>query len=366
MESIKAAGTFLWDVGASCASTMWENKVASAVSSPFVALGGYSAYYSIKSYNIGQTLKDLNINDYNIITKGTRVYNATIGKAAKAIGLSGTRPAAPIFDDATSREIDTVCQIIQQARASNQVSPPNIVIEGKPGVGKTVSAEDICNRCDISFICVPAGIMEKHLLAGSHVDAWLRIVKVAEQADGPCAIILNDGEELVAQRQNQADRNSAAPQAALPWQREEEDFKKVISQRRDALVNTILDMAGRQGNKICIIVTTNRPERIDTAMASRAKMLRIEPPKAEERKQILVSHLQRLFENDNALLGFFNHGRLEAMADAMEGFTGRNIVKTVENIRALVQMNKGNIRQDYIDVSIFNARSKDDAAAAHA
>jgi AAA+ superfamily predicted ATPase len=245
-------------------------------------------------------------------------------------------------------------QMICQANdPSSKVSPPNLIIHGEPGVGKTEVIKYMCQKAGVSFICIPPGSLEQHIVNGTHIVFLNTLLRVAKESAGPVCLILNDGEELVAERQASTVSNN---RPLLDWEKQEEDFTKVIKERRNALVNTILDLAGMQSNKVFFAVTTNRPEKIDTAFKTRASSFEIHAPGFEERKNIIISHLPRIFEGDKSLLGFFNHGRLEKMATSTEGFTGRNLVKTLELLSSLVTRNNKNIRQDLIDAAILQTR----------
>lgn len=262
-----------------------------------------------------------------------------------------TKPQ-PIFDKATTKEIDIVAKMIEKA-IQHQSPLPNIILKGPAGVGKTMLGEALCYKTGIGFIRIPSGAMEKHIKTGNHITAFRDVVKVAESYPEPTIIIMDDGEELVAQRPEAQKAEAKDGAAKAHWLVEQERLSQTIAQRRTALVNAILEESGKAYRKIGFCITTNRDEVIDTAFKTRSKIIAVKSPDFEERKQIIITHLPTAFKFDKDMLGFFHKGRLEEMAAKTEGFTGRNIVKSLEEMYSCVQLDNGNITQDIVDAAIL-------------
>ena len=255
----------------------------------------------------------------------------------------------PIFNQKTAREIAAIREMIVKSRDNEGRSLiPNLILKGKAGVGKTMLVEHLCRESGIGFIRIPSGAMENHLKLATHIIALHTIFEVAKQSSTPVYIIMDDGEELVAQRPDEVKAEDNDNTKAY-WLAEKERMSDTIAQRRTALVNAILEESGKDVRKVAFAITTNRDHIIDKAFITRARVIAIDPPTQEERKQIIITHLPSIFNSDNDLLSFFNKGRLENMALKTEGFTGRNIVKMLEAIYACVQLEKGNITQEIID-----------------
>jgi|GEM_PF-2988628 len=273
---------------------------------------------------------------------------------------TGSNQPKPIFDDKTKKEIQIVAQMIEKA-VKHQSPLPNIILKGPAGVGKTMLGEDLCHQTGIGFIRIPSGAMERHIKTGNHINAFRDVVKLAEECPAPTYIIMDDGEELIAQRP-EAKKADAKGELKASWLVEQERLSDTITQRRTALVNAILEESGKAYRKFGFCITTNRPDVIDSAFGTRARIISIAPPSIEERKHIIITHLPAIFKNDNDMLSFFHKGRLEDMANKTEGFTGRNIVKMLEDIYACVQLDEGNITQDTIDSSILAMKASVESA----
>ena len=282
-------------------------------------------------------------------------------KAEEKKNWSLTNLPKPVFDNKTKKEVDIVAKMIEKA-VHHQSPLPNLILKGPAGVGKTMLGEDLCRQTGIGFIRIPSGAMEKHIKTGNHITAFRDVIKIAEECPAPTYIIMDDGEELIAQRP-ETQKTNTADNLATPWMVEQERLSQTIAQRRTALVNAILEESGKSYRKIGFCITTNRPDVIDSAFGTRSRIIAIEGPNTEERKQIIITHLPTVFKFDNDMLSFFNKGRLEDMANKTEGFTGRNIVKMLEDIYACVQLENGNITQDIVDASIIAMKAS--VAKAH-
>jgi AAA+ superfamily predicted ATPase len=119
-------------------------------------------------------------------------------------------------------------------------------------------------------------------------------------------------------------------------------------------VNAILEESGKDRRNVAFAITTNRSTVIDSAFRTRARTLEIAPPKEDERARILAEHLPRIFNDDQ--LTYFGRNRVEMMANLTKDFTGRNLVKLLEQIAATAKISKGRINESMILASIDSTR----------
>jgi AAA+ superfamily predicted ATPase len=285
-------------------------------------------------------------------------YHLPRNQNEKRVFASENRPQ-PIFDDKTKKEIAIVATMIQRA-VEHKAPPPNVILKGPPGVGKTMLGEALCDLTGIGFIRIPSGVMEKHLKNSNHINAFREVMQVAEECPVNTYLLYDDGEELVARRETGdkvTSRTDPKEVAAAPWLVEHDKLTDIMNQRRTALVNAHLEESGRAIRNVGFIITTNRPERIDPAFTSRSRVIPIGGPGKAEIKQIIITHLPSIFRNDRKMLDFFTQGVLEDMSDKMQGFKGRNIVKTLEDIEACVCLEGNTLSRDIIDAAIHAMRS---------
>jgi hypothetical protein len=259
----------------------------------------------------------------------------------------------PIFNDQIQAEIDVVKQRMEKAKDTDGRSPlPNLILKGKPGVGKTMLLENLCVNSGVGFIRIPSGAMETHLKTGSHITALHDIFNVAELCGKPIYLIMDDGEQLVAKRP-EINNTVAQDGTKAAWILDKEKMSETIVQRRIALVNAILEESGKDLRQLGFAITTNRPDAIDDAFITRSHTLAISPPEFQERKDIIITHLPSIFENDMDILPFFDKRILTEMARKTEGFTGRNIVKMLEDLYACIKL-ENDITEELIDASIVS------------
>lgn len=279
-------------------------------------------------------------------------YLPGIGRGSQ--NTSAATSVKPVFSAETMRDIASIRAMIEKSGESDGIAPvPNLVFVGKPGVGKTIAVQHICETtaAGVGYIRIPSGAMEHHLKVSTAIPTLHKVFDVAEKCKKPVYLVMDDGEELVAKRPTQHKVREKNFDKAY-WLVEKENFAETMQQRRTALVNAILEESGKDDRKVGFAITTNRPEVIDPAFMTRARVISFGKPGLEERKQIIMTHLPIVFKNDINYLSFFHKGRLENMAEKTIGFTGRNIVKMLEALYACVQMEKGDIRQDMIDACI--------------
>lgn len=325
------------------------------------AIAAVPLVHAFKQHRTAAALKELNVTEYYLPTSEL-IYNATFGKLAASFKKE-EKLVEPQFDDATQKAIDGLAEQIRSALESGGRIPlPNIILEGKPGVGKTILVEYLARTVGAGFIRIPSGALESHLTAGTHITALQKVLELAKSCPKPVIVIMDDGEELVKQRpkgdrdnpENASAQATKKSSVTLAWERKEENAANAMAQGRVALVNAILEESGKDRRNVAFAITTNRSTVIDSAFRTRARTLEIAPPKEDERARILAEHLPRIFNDDQ--LTYFGRNRVEMMANLTKDFTGRNLVKLLEQIAATAKISKGRINESMILASIDSTR----------
>jgi AAA+ superfamily predicted ATPase len=261
----------------------------------------------------------------------------------------------PAFDAETSERVSEIRQQIKTSiESKGKISPPNLLLSGVAGVGKTMLIANVCKHTGTGFIKVPTGTIESNISIGNEIETLKKIVAVAETSSVPVYIMLDDGESLFDQSAIFEENESPEKNIQLPWEIEADRFNSndIISKRRNALIKTMIDLAKKPDRKISFALTTNRPDVVSCEFKETAISIDIQSPKKQERITILIQSLIRIFGKNSNILGYFSKERMSQLGDKTEGFTGRNLVKMVEVLSSSIAENPQSISDAKIDKAI--------------
>ncbi len=181
-----------------------------------------------------------------------------------------------------------------------------IILEGEPGVGKTLLAKVLSSEADANMYAVTVSdIMTKWVgESAKNVDKLFNMAK--EYA--PSIIFMDEADSLLMRRTGQSSHN------------EDEN-----------MVNTLLkNMDGMEENKgVKVIAATNKIEKVDEAFLRYGRFgepITLEKPNEEAREKIYELHTiiknSQLFEEEI-------RDYLSDFAEKSEGFTGADIAGTI-------------------------------------
>lgn len=197
-----------------------------------------------------------------------------------------------------------------------------LLLVGPPGTGKTSLARGLASR--IAGAVHGLGTfryleVEPHALASAALGRSQKAVielfgqTIAEQANGPLIVLLDEVETLAASR-------SKMSLEANPID---------VHRATDAVLAQ-LDYLARQHKKLLFIATSNFPAAIDGALVSRADLVRtIGLPTAEACNTILLSTIDALAEVYPQLKRLRADENVGRAARVCEGLDGRQIRKVV-------------------------------------
>lgn len=204
-----------------------------------------------------------------------------------------------VGQEEAKRKAKVILEYLRNPEKFGKWAPKNVLFYGPPGTGKTMMAKALSNEAKTPFLSV-----KSTKLIGEHVgDGARRVHELYERARqlAPCIVFLDEFDAIALDRGYQEIRGDVSE-----------------------IVNALLtELDGTNSNEgICTIAATNRVELLDASIRSRfEEEIEFRLPSYEERLEILRRNLEEFPVPVKA--------RLELVAAASEGFSGRDLVEKV-------------------------------------
>jgi len=264
----------------------------------------------------------------------------------------------PVLDPTTREIVEVEATKMAEAVKDSKGVPPSLAFYGPAGTGKTTLMATLPVKVGYATIHIDPALLQKYMQLGKAEELLMDIKHESEQyaakTGRPVMLILEDCEQLFAKRKSEAELTQERKPLAR-WEENQLSAAQLFKQHQDAFVNALLRELGKEeGRRFSVGVTLNESRKwlVDDALATRFKYIHIPLPTEQHRKKILELHIPKYFNNDLSKMRFFDMGRLEQMALATEGFTGRNLVRVLEDIRSQMQLAEGDLNRAMVESAI--------------
>ncbi|KAK8587086.1 hypothetical protein V6N12_021600 [Hibiscus sabdariffa] len=181
----------------------------------------------------------------------------------------------------------------------------NMLFYGPPGTGKTMVAREIAQKSGLDYAMMTGGDVAP--LGAQAVTKIHEIFDWAKKSKKGLLLFIDEADAFLCER------NSIH-----------------MSEAQRSALNALLFRTGDQSRDIVLVLATNRPGDLDSAITDRIdEVIEFPLPGEEERFQLLKLYL-------NKYLGGESDDVIREAAKMTEGFSGREIAKLVASIQAAV------------------------------
>lgn len=206
----------------------------------------------------------------------------------------------------------------------------HLLLPGPPGTGKTLSSMAMANELGLPAIYFSASNLRNFKVEDA-ISKLRQLFAYAENSPVPIVIIIDESEVVFASRD------------------------KALSEDTRMIMNQIMAKTGTEQCNFILVALTNRPQDFDDAFKSRfSETVHIGAPALEQRRQIVdmyvnkyikkptfktkKSFLDRLRKKKNLKQvtfdeAIFTEEAISAIAQRLEGFTGRDISQLMMAVR---------------------------------
>ncbi len=192
----------------------------------------------------------------------------------------------------------------------------HLLLHGPPGTGKTLIAKTLARASGMDYAII-SGADFSQFKAGMDVQKLHEVFDWAEKGKRGLILFIDEADALLRDR-------------------------KQLSENGVKLVNAFLSRTNGSSEKFMLVLATNYPEFLDSAVLSRVnKKVEIALPGADERAKLLRLYIDKYLKN--AVVGkdalmlvveqTINDASLQNIAQKINGFSGREIDQMVAEVQ---------------------------------
>ncbi|XP_015896062.3 probable inactive ATP-dependent zinc metalloprotease FTSHI 1, chloroplastic isoform X1 [Ziziphus jujuba] len=244
---------------------------------------------------------------------------------ARVDGSTGVKFADVAGIDEAVEELQELVRYLKNPELFDKmgIKPPHgVLLEGPPGCGKTLVAKAIAGEAGVPFYQM-AGSEFVEVLVGVG-SARIRDLFKRAKVNKPSVIFIDEIDALATRRQGIYKESS-------------DQLYNAATQERETTLNQLLiELDGFDtGKGVIFLAATNRRDLLDPALLRPGRFdrkIRIRPPAAKGRLQILKIHASKVKMSDSV--------DLSSYAQNLPGWTGARLAQLVQEA-ALVAVRKG-------------------------
>jgi Holliday junction resolvasome RuvABC ATP-dependent DNA helicase subunit len=260
------------------------------------------------------------ITESRAVVAASHVYHTVTGPFASLFERFQVIDPKPIFNEKLQKQVDEIIEGVRNLRRHN-APLQNVLLEGPPGVGKTMIAQQLYNR--LGMRCIRFSGPQLLAIANeiNVKDAIEQINKIFAYAEGgvPCVIFIDELDALFPKRTSR------------------------LNIYQIQVINALLDRTGENSKNFMIIGATNRRESLDWAFLRRMDhIVRLTPPNKASRIKIIKQYVEIEFRRQRELEDFFTDEIYEHIADKTKGVSGSDLQKIVKNLKVQKAANQEN------------------------
>ncbi|EOA17809.1 hypothetical protein CARUB_v10006207mg [Capsella rubella] len=253
-----------------------------------------------------------------------------ISGAAAASAAKGKKPLDNVvLHPSLKQRIERLARATSNTK-SHQAPFRNMMFYGPPGTGKTMVAREIARRSGLDYAMMTGGDVAP--LGSQAVTKIHQIFDWAKKSNKGLLLFIDEADAFLCERNN-----------------------TYMSEAQRSALNALLFRTGDQSRDIVLVLATNRPGDLDSAVTDRIdEVIEFPLPGEEERFKLLNLYLNQYLkksDNDNDTNPKWSHlfrklsqkitvkedltdKVISEAAKKTEGFSGREIAKLVAGVQA--------------------------------
>ncbi|KAF9602285.1 hypothetical protein IFM89_026402 [Coptis chinensis] len=290
-------------------------------------------------------IRESSIGKYPLLGPLSRAYN----KGLKTISGSGKTESKPSLENivlhpSLRRRIEQLAGATANTKA-HQAPFLNMLYYGPPGTGKTMVAKEIARKSGLDYAMMTGGDVAP--LGAEAVTKIHQIFDWAKKSKEGLLLFIDEADAFLCER------NSIH-----------------MSEAQRSALNALLFRTGDQSRDVALVLATNRPGDLDSAVTDRIdEVIEFPLPGAEERAKLLTLYLDKyLSEKDDPkswwqpfkgkkskkIVKDLPQEVICVAARKTEGFSGREIAKLVASVQASVYGTHDCVLDSHLFMEIVN------------